>query len=311
VKPQWTPFLRGFLVLSFVIAHRPRYNPPHSAYDLNHPGFPMFPDSLKPVVMILWLIWAALLFGGFIFGTTNKEGTRRIPRWNRLGSSLALVVAAWFYFWIAKDLRNPDTILYIPLELIFFIALGMTLGCLGDFFMAEIFPIKNYVLGGIGSFGLGHIAYIIGAISIYIQTNTPLVSTFPLFIIWWPIAVGLWYMVVYRGSEKSGLHYAALPYAILLASTAAIATATTLQVQDKILLDTSLATIVNVTVLNWWFPALMTIGATLFLISDLILATRLFNHARSRLIDDVVWLTYGPGQMLIVYSVIAPVLLTS
>ncbi len=44
------------------------------------------------------------------------------------------------------------------------------------------------------------------------------------------------------------------------------------------------------------------IGAILFLTSDLILATRLFNNAFFWLIDDVVWLTYGPGQMLIVFG---------
>ena len=47
----------------------------------------------------------------------------------------------------------------------------------------------------------------------------------------------------------------------------------------------------------------MTVGAALFLISDLILAAQLFNDLHFRGVGDVVWLTYGPGQMLIVYSV--------
>ena len=44
------------------------------------------------------------------------------------------------------------------------------------------------------------------------------------------------------------------------------------------------------------------VGAALFLASDLILAAQLFNDLRFPLISDVVWLTYGPAQMLIVYS---------
>jgi hypothetical protein len=46
----------------------------------------------------------------------------------------------------------------------------------------------------------------------------------------------------------------------------------------------------------------LAIGAALFLISDLILAAQLFNDLSFPLIGDVIWLTYGPGQMLIVYS---------
>jgi hypothetical protein len=37
------------------------------------------------------------------------------------------------------------------------------------------------------------------------------------------------------------------------------------------------------------------------------LAARLFSGVRFRLMEDVVWLTYGPAQMLIVYALAAPV----
>ena len=79
------------------------------------------------------------------------------------------------------------------------------------------------------------------------------------------------------------LHLAALPYALLLASTAGFATG--LALQSALFIPLAL-------------------GAGLFLISDLILATQLFNKAYFWLISDVVWLTYGPGQMLIVFSII-------
>jgi hypothetical protein len=47
----------------------------------------------------------------------------------------------------------------------------------------------------------------------------------------------------------------------------------------------------------------LAVGAGLFFVSDLILATELFTAFRFPAMGDAVWLTYGPGQMLIVYSV--------
>ena len=82
--------------------------------------------------------------------------------------------------------------------------------------------------------------------------------------------------------QPSFLHNAALPYALLLASSAGFASGLAL----------------NASV---FIP--LVLGCALFLVSDLILAARLFNGASFPLIDDVVWLTYGPAQMLIVFSV--------
>jgi YhhN family len=47
------------------------------------------------------------------------------------------------------------------------------------------------------------------------------------------------------------------------------------------------------------------LGAALFLVSDLTLANQLFNGRTLPLVGDVIWLTYGPGQALIVASVAA------
>jgi hypothetical protein len=47
------------------------------------------------------------------------------------------------------------------------------------------------------------------------------------------------------------------------------------------------------------------VGAALFLASDLILANQLFNRKSFPLVGDVIWLTYGPGQALIVASIAA------
>jgi len=46
----------------------------------------------------------------------------------------------------------------------------------------------------------------------------------------------------------------------------------------------------------------LALGSALFLLSDLILAAQLFSGVHFYLIDDIVWLTYGPAQALIVYT---------
>ena len=163
------------------------------------------------------------------------------------------------------------------------LAIGMTLGCVGDLFLASALPLPQPVLGGIAAFGLGHIAYIIGLLSFANQQHLDAPGPrWGAWAVWLLIGLALWYLIVFRGSKPTMLHRAALPYALLLASTAGIATGLALQAPAFIPLA---------------------LGAALFLSSDLILAAQLFNHRHFPLIGDVIWLTYGPAQALIVYSV--------
>lgn len=246
----------------------------------------MIDIQLDPTQQILLIgcliIWACLLFGGFIFGNLNAVQTRKMPTWTRMTSSFALVVFAWLWWLFVQN--TPYT------TISFAFAIGMTFGFLGDLFMAQLIPVKDHVLGGIGSFGLGHIAYIIGLLSagntFNLSDSTIQLSTW---IIWLIIGFILWYWIVYRGSDKTFLHKAALPYALLLASTTGVAMG--LAIQQSAFIP-------------------ITIGAGLFLLSDLILATELFNGANWRYIGDVVWLTYGPGQMLIVAGLALPALMS-
>jgi len=232
-------------------------------------------DSLGiPTLLVLLGIWAALLFGGFAVGPTNAEGTRRIPLWGRLGSSATLVLAAWVW-WAFSPAQVATASLWL--------ALGMTLGFIGDVFMAHILPVRQPVIGGMAAFGLGHVAYSTALLSL---GSLPVFAggggvRWAAWLAWLAFGAAGWYLVVWRRSERGLLQRAALPYALLLASTTGLATG-----------------------LAMLAPALwpLGLGAALFLLSDLVLATQLFNGARWRLIGDVVWLTYGPGQMLIVYA---------
>lgn len=226
-------------------------------------------------LLILLALWAILLFGGFIFGKLDDERTRRMPAWTRMASSLTLVIAAWSAFFFNRSTEVESFALLI--------AVGMTLGFIGDLFMAELISIGNHVMGGIAAFGLGHIAYIIAFLRLGDQHELNASSQrWGAWIVWLLIGVIGWYIVVFRGQKPTTLHYAALPYALLLASTAGFATGLALQ--------------------NSAFIP-VAVGAALFLLSDLILAAQLFNNLRFYLISDVVWLTYGPAQMLIVYAV--------
>ena len=141
-------------------------------------------------------------------------------------------------------------------------------------------------MGGIGSFAVGHIFYITGILflarQLHLQAPGPVWGSL---LIFWLAAAAGWYLVVMRGQEKpSALHWAALPYALLLATTAGLALGLALQ-----------PPIFN--------P--LALGTFLFLFSDLILAGAMFGGRQWPLHHDIVWLTYGPGQMLIVFSVAA------
>jgi uncharacterized membrane protein YhhN len=154
---------------------------------------------------------------------------------------------------------------------------------LGDLFMASVLPFGQPTLGGIGAFALGHIAYC--AAFLRLAAHVGLDAPLPRLLgwgIWLLIALAGWYLAAYRGERPGLLHWAALPYSLLLASTAGLATGIALQ--------------------NSAFVA-TALGGALFLFSDLLIAGRLFKELRLRHLDDLIWLTYGPAQMLIVYSV--------
>jgi len=245
------------------------------------------PLSHLPPSQRLWLeallvLWALFLFGGFLLGPTKNN--RRIPRWERIASSLMLVAAGWSWRLFAVDSSIQ------PFALL--IALGVTFGLLGDLFLADIISQNRTkaTLGGIGAFAIGHLFYI--AAILWLMTRFHLrqqESVWEALIFFWLSATAGWYGIVLRGQPSpSILHWAALPYALLLATTAGLAAG--LALQQPLFLS-------------------LAAGALLFLLSDLILAGALFNDLSFPLHHDIVWLTYGPGQMLIVFSIGAAMLL--
>lgn len=227
---------------------------------------------------LLWILWAGLLAAAMLAGNLAGHAAPW-PTALRMGSSVVLVVAAWWAYasWRAAAVG--------PFALA--IAVGMTLGAIGDFFNAGLLgflPLADPTLGGIAAFGLGHVAYIAG--SLHLARAAGLTDRRAMFIavaLWQLIGLIGWYTIVMLGTEGRPLVWPALPYSLLLAGTAGVTAG--LALQERRL-----------------FP--LALGAALFLASDLILAFELFRGSFAY-DTECVWLTYGPGQMLIVFSILS------
>lgn len=234
---------------------------------------PFLPAAARLWLQILLVVWALLLFGGWALGRPNAARTRRMPLWTRLGSSLVLALAAWT--WAGLTATAPLAGASLPL------ALGMTCGLAADVVMAG--EGKARKLGGILLFAANHILYITAllrfAAAAGLDAGLPRALGLGL---WWALGLILIYFILLRGQKWTILHAAALPYGLLLATTAGLALSLGIQVAAF---------------------APLALGAGLFVLSDLILAAAvLFGNLRLPFMHDIVWLTYGPAQMLIVYA---------
>jgi len=227
----------------------------------------------------LWVVWAALLAAAMVLGNLTDGHSSAAATAARMGSSVALVVTGWFAYSLWRNTSAGHFALCI--------AIGMTLGTIGDFFNANLLkfiPLKDPVLGGILAFGLGHIAYIVGCKTLATRAGlTNRRAMFAAIVVWQLIGLVGWYFVAMQGTKARDLVWPALPYSLLLAGTAGITSGLALQCSRFIPLA---------------------LGGALFLASDLILAFGMFG-GRIPHQTEWVWLTYGPGQMLIVFSVIS------
>lgn len=223
-----------------------------------------------PILVALWLLWLAVLATSFVL-SARRPG-HGLPVAGKIASSAALALAAW----VAAGIGRPTPEVAVAL------ALGMSAGLMGDLAMSSLLPLAQPLMGGIAAFGVGHVLYC--AAMLLFARDAGLTSP-PAFaaalVVWLGIGAVGWYYAVWRGTEHSSLHAAALVYAVLLAATAGLSSG--LALQRASLLPLAL-------------------GGALFLFSDLILAAGVFGHRRAG--DRVIWGAYGPAQMLIVYSLV-------
>lgn len=222
-------------------------------------------------LLALWLLWAGLLGGGFVWGRPTAAKPQRMPLWTRIGSSMVLVIIA-----ITLAATGRET------AYLWLITLGMGLGLVGDLFMARLLPLRKAEMGGMAAFGLGHIVYLVALIGFNPVENLAGRPLFWLGWLAWLLLGGVgWYLIVWRGQTAGLLPKLALPYALLLASTAGAGTGAGL-VDGRFL------------------P--FALGGALFLFSDLLIALRLFRHNQNPWLNDLIWLTYGPAQALIIFT---------
>lgn len=194
--------------------------------------------------------------------------------WGKMASSIALVALAT----LARLQVDSISQRYAK-----WICVGMILGTLGDFFNADLLSAltSQGTMAAIVAFGLGHLCYI-GAIFGELCRCEPL-RIRPIWIsitVWQFVGLLSWYAIVYHGEKAREIVWPALGYTLLLSGTAGIATALVVHRRQV------------------WPLAL---GAALFLLSDLLLAVGMFLGSYP-FRGELVWMTYGPGQMLIVVS---------
>ncbi len=222
-------------------------------------------------LLILLLLWALLLFGGFIVGP-KKDG-RRMPAWTRLGSSVVLVVAASCWTLIGRDYGTAWYALLL--------AAGMISGFLGDLFLAKvIISGKAANLSGIAAFAVGHLFYISAIWRLGNDlglTGTTVSRQRPDWLAACWRACG-WYFVVYRGSQATPPHLGRswpMPSCWRRSAGASRGPGAA-----------------RTCLLALWQPA-----QPRFCPSDTLIGGDWFNAARSSpWIHDWLWSTYGPGQ---------------
>lgn len=217
---------------------------------------------------LLYGLAGGLLLLGLLLGRRGEPDRNRIPRPLRMLSSALVLLAAVLQARAARDRQLG------------LVAAGMGCGFVGDLIMARLIPLPEHVLFGMLSFGVGHGCYMraLAERARAEQLNDPATRRVALGGAWLVGALGWWGLA--RNPQRSAvINYAALGYALLLASMAGAASALAAQRRRY---------------------ARVALGGWLFLLSDLILAAELFRGAHFRQIGDVVWLTYISGQALIV-----------
>ena len=241
----------------------------------------------------LVLLWAGLLFGGWIFNRYRSAERGRMPTWTRISSSAVLLVAAGT--WAVATSRGS---IIGPVALL--LAVGMLASFIGDLALAGLLaewlqigtgkdPAAARLRIGLAAFALAHIAYIGAFIALAdaidrtsVTLSNAVHQAFLVSISAW-LVVGIigWLIFVARGTELQAMRLPGLIYALLIAGMAGCATALAVQTL-------------------YFLP--VAIGAGLFVVSDLLVAGDTFGTLRLPIQTDLIWLTYGPAQVLIIYT---------
>jgi hypothetical protein len=240
-------------------------------------AFPALPMSARNIAFGLLVIIGLLVLGGFFLNPYDAAQQARIPKTFELPQTALLIV--FTLVMVATAVTTPALNAFAPLSIC--IAIGVTLGFLGDLAMADVFKLgaPNYVMLGMGAFAVGHVLYSAGFWEIARRFELFDLRAYVLAaLITWSLAGILWVVLV-RQPDGGVLQYIALGYALFLASMSAFALGLAFQ---------------NPT----FYP--LAVGAALFMFSDTLIAAKLFSGRTFPYHGDVVWVTYIVAQILIV-----------
>ncbi|NTU84536.1 MAG: hypothetical protein HGA45_35100 [Chloroflexales bacterium] len=219
---------------------------------------------------------AAVNVLAYALGRPNARGTgRMIPSLQRSTSAM-LALAAWALVGLGSSGRAAA-----PYAL--WVSVGMSLSFVADLIMAEVIRVPSRVLGGMLVFGMAHLAYLAGFLSLGgalgLGAGPQMLGWAAAYII---IALVYWRLAVDTPRAPRALRLGALGYLALLASMAGVAWGVAGRAPQL-----------------WSLAA----GALLFFLSDAILGNQIFRQNNWCGVGDVVWATYIVGQAGIVWSV--------
>ena len=242
----------------------------------------MFPLPYKQpfnwILYVLFVLEIALLAGGLFFGRLNEERTCRLPRPLRMLLSAMLVVAA-FLGWQGGAPGTPVQ----PFAALIF--LGMAAGFFGDLIMAQLIPVPERLIFGMVAFGIGHLFYVAALLHLTLRSGFTAAWVLVVTLV---VMVGFsswaWYTQVRQPGGNKVINAGSLVYGWLIGIMAALAIALAVY-------DTHYVTLAA--------------GALLFLASDFVLGNWVIRGHVWKSVNDVIWVTYVSGQLLIIYSVAA------
>lgn len=241
--------------------------------------FPLpYPAPLGNLLYALFALEWVLLGGGLLLGQMNAEQTGRLPRPLRILLSVLLAVAAfvqWRYGTSAGVVRTYALL----------VTLGMGASLVGDLIMARLIAVPNRLIFGMAAFAAGHGFYLSAFLNLR-PAAPPVSAAVEIFVLTALLAfgIGAWYYLVHNPERAWTINAGSLLYALLFAFSSSLA--------------------ILLTVADSHYLGLAA-GSVLFMLSDVILGNWVIRGHVWRSVNDVVWLAYVSGQLLIVYSVAA------
>lgn len=231
------------------------------------------------LAMVIVLGATSLLAGSFVWGRYDTLRMGRMAKRPELAQSallIVLVMTLWRGLSMGTVLETAGVLMLA----------GMFFGFVGDLFMAGVFRKPDVTLGMV-AFTVGHGLYILAfrqyARALGLIRMAPFAFAVATL---WIFVVVYWMLQIHGSVGHAKLEIATLGYGLILTTMAGM-------------------TLGLATQQPAFWP--LAIGGLLFVVSDALIAARIFAGQRFRYMGDAIWATYILAQALIVTSSLAAV----